>query len=82
MTKAIAATPFASALVTRFVRAEQRQQGDQGNHGDILEEQDREREAPTRAAELAALAQPCQDDGRGGHGKSQPDDDRRLPRHM
>ena len=70
---------YPATRVAGLFRAEQRQQCDKGNHGDILKEQDREREAPARTAELGALAQPCQHDGRGRHGKSRADHDRRLP---
>ncbi len=62
-----------------LVGPEQRQQRDQRNDGEILEQQDRERAPSARTAQFSALAEPGEDDRRGGHRQAEPDDDRGLP---
>ena len=87
MTSTIAATPFAASIHRVRVRrcvsgAEQRQQRDERNHGEILEQQDRERAAPARAAQFAALPSHASTIAVDDIASPKPDDDRRLPRRV
>jgi hypothetical protein len=60
-------------------KGEHRDEGEDGDHGDILNEQDRQRGPAGIGAGQRPLGDRLHGDGGRGHRERQPDDQRRLP---
>ena len=71
-----------AAFHAGLLGGEQRQQRDQRNHGEVLEQQDRERATAARTRQFAALAEPREHDGGRRHREPESDDQGRLPRKV